>query len=247
MKSKIKRKVQPSTMLPSDTQLLASRPALLDNFGLTAERGVKAKAIDEFRTATQLDQDIQSSPGRDELKVNMALAHITNAVILAVGTLEGRMWLETICAQRGQSRKARTPLLLHAFKRFGPYDRSEEKRRQSSKYASDDARAMLNALALEKKLPMELATKVFTTPGKGRSSFYRAKGESNSRRNCSIIKASPIHDNRIRNRPIGAKALTLSIRTEDGAEPIGLILDPRKIAAIVAYAKKLNARSDEPV
>lgn len=238
MNGKIKGKVQPrGKMLPGDTPLLTIRPMLLANFGLTAERGVKAKAIDELRTAIRLAQDLQPPASRDELKVNKSLAHITNAAILSVGSLEGRIWLEKICAQRGQTRKTRTSLLLLMFKAFGSYDRSEERRRQSDKCASDDARGMLHAMALEKKLPLELATNVFTVPGKGRSSFYRPKGGPNPN---FPLEVSPTHRDRLSKRPAGTQGLGLFITTERGAKLSGLILDSKKVAAIVAYANKLN-------
>lgn len=241
MNSKTKSKAQPrGRILPSEARLLAIRPALLADFGLTAEAGVMAKAIEELRTATRLAQELQPSASRDELKVNITLAHLTNAAILAVGTLESRIWLEKICAQRGQTRRARTSLLLLTFKTFGPYDRSEARRRQSDKCASDDARGMLNALALEKRLPLELATKVFAVPGKGRSSFYRRKGMSNSIRNFPLVEVSSKHRDRISKWPVGAQGLGLFIRTERGAKMSAFTVDPRKIAAIVAYAKRLN-------
>lgn len=238
MNSKIKGKVQPQgKILPGDAPLLAIRPALLADFGLTAESGVKAKASDELRTAIRLAQDLQPPASRDELKVNTTLAHLTNATILAVGTLKGRIWLENVCAQRGQTRKARTPLLLLMFKTFGPYDRSEKRRRQSGKCASDDARGMLHAMALEKKLPLELATNVFTVPGKSRSRFYRPKGGPNS---YFPLEVSPTHRDRLSKPPVGTQGVGLFITTERGAKLSGLILDSKKVAAIVAVAKKLN-------
>jgi hypothetical protein len=240
MKGKAKGKAQPGgKILPSEAPLLAIRPALLAHFGLVSGPGIRAKAIEELQTAMQLSKELQPLPGRDEMKVNTILAHITNAVILAIATPKGRIWLEQNCAHRGQDRRADTPLLLLAFKAYGPYDGSAEKRRQRGKYASDDARGILNAIALEKKLPLELATNVFTTPGKGRSSFYRPKDASNSIRDFPI-EVNPTHRDRIRRRPTGAKGLGLLIRTKQGAKLSDLILDPKKIAAIVAYARKLN-------
>ena len=239
MNSKTKGKARPQgKMPPSDAPLATMRPALLAELGLEDGIGIKAKAIDELRTATKLVQDPQSSANGDELKINTILAHITNAVILAGGTSKGRIWLEEICGKRGQSRRTHTSILLLTFKAFGPYDRSEQKRRQSDKRASDDARGMLNALALEKKLPLELASKVFTVPGKGRSSFYRPKGTSNPTPNFPI-EVSATHRDRIHSRPTGAKGLGLFVRTERGAKLAELILNPQKIEAIVAYAKKL--------
>lgn len=223
-------------VLPSEIPLLTFRPRLIAHFGLASEQEIKAKAIEELQTAMRLKKELQPFPSRDQLKVNTALAHITNAVILAIGVPKGRIWLEKICAQRGEHKVNSTPLLLLAFKAFGAYDRSAKKRRQSDKSASDDARAVLNALVLEQKLPMQLATEVFTTPRKRRSSFYRPnKGVSS----LSCIKVGPGHRDRIRSRPTGAKGLGLFIRTQHGAELSGVILDPKKIAAILDYAKTL--------
>jgi hypothetical protein len=239
MTSKTKAKAQPrGKILPSEAPLLAIRHALLADFRLVSGVGIRAKAVEELRTAMRLTKDLQPSPSRDEIKMNTALAHVTNAVILAIGSPEGRIWLEQICCRRGLARRTGSSLLLLAFKAFGPYDRSLQKRRQSDKYASDDARGMLNALAVEKKLPLQLATEVFTIPGKGRSSFYRPKGASNSIR--KFIDVSPTHRDRISKRPAGAKGLGLLIRTKQGARLSGVILDPKKIAAILAYAKTLN-------
>jgi hypothetical protein len=100
---------------------------------------------------------------------------------------------------------------------------------------------MLNALALEKKLPLQLATEVFTRPGKSRSSFYHfGKDSSGNPVRQLHIDVSPTHRDRICRHPIDAKGLGLLIRTKQGATLSGLVLDPKKIAAIIAYAKKLD-------
>ena len=223
-------------VLPSEIPLLTFRPRLIAHFGLASEQEIKAKAIEELQTAMRLKKELQPFPSRDQLKVNTALAHITNAVILAIGVPKGRIWLEKICAQRGEHKVNSTPLLLLAFKTFGPYDRSGKKRRQSDKSASDDARAVLNALVLEQKLPMQLATEVFTTPRRSRS-FYRPNKSASS---LSCIEVGPAHRARIRSRPTGAKGLGLFTRTQHGAELSAVILDPKKIAAILDYAKTLT-------
>lgn len=169
-------KAQPGRkILPSEVPLLKIRPALLDDFGLKAGSGIHAKAVEESKAAMRLKRDLHPFPSHDHLKVNTALAHITNAVVLAIGSPNGRIWLERNCACRGEDKRTSTSFLLLAFKAYGPYDRSINKRRQSDKTASDDARAMLNALALERKLPLQIAKGVFSIPGKSRSSFYRTK------------------------------------------------------------------------
>ncbi len=113
MNRKTKGKAQPKgKMLPTDAPLVATRPALLADFELVDGSGIQAKAIVELRTAMGLAQDLQSSASRDELKINTILAHLTNTAILAAGTPKGRIWLENICARRGQSRRADTSLLL---------------------------------------------------------------------------------------------------------------------------------------
>ena len=199
MKRKIKRK---GTVLPGEVPLLTIRHRLLAHFGLVAGRGIQAKAVEELQTAMRLRKELQPFPSRDHLKVNTALAHITNAVILAIGSPKGRIWLEQICADRGEDKRSSTSYLLLGFKAFGPYDRSLERRRQSDKCASDDARAMLNALALEQKLPLEIAREVFSIPGKSRSSFYRPdKGTSN----FGCIEVGPAHRDRISRRPAAPK------------------------------------------